>query len=323
MNSKKREREIYKVTLMGSFINVILVIFKFIAGILGGSAAMIADAVHSLSDLLTDMVVLIFVKISNKPQDKDHDYGHGKYETLATVIIGIGMFCVGVMILYDGIDKIIDAWQGAPPPMPGLIALIAALVSILLKEWSYQFTVRTGRRVNSQAVIANAWHNRSDALSSLGTAVGIGGAILLGHQWTVLDPLAAVVVSFFILHTAYQLIKQATGELLEKSLSDHLEDQIVKIAEDEPGVSEVHHLRTRRIGNQYSIEMHVRMPGDITLYESHLHATNIEHHLREVFGQEAYINLHVEPVKIDGKYIEPFIAPFNDGNTSTISKEVN
>ena len=305
MKEKDREKSIYRVTLAGSAVNVVLLVFKFVAGFLGGSAAMIADAVHSLSDFITDVIVLLFVKLSSKPEDSDHDYGHGKYETLATSLIGLALMFVGVMIMYNGVCSIASAIMGNPLPQPGMIALAAALVSIALKEWAYRFTVKVGRKCESQAVIANAWHHRSDALSSIGTAVGIGGAILLGEKWAVLDPIAAVVVSVFIIRTAWQLTKQSAGELLEQSLPADMEREIVDIVAREPMTSEVHHLRTRRIGSHIAIEMHLRMPGDISLYESHQHATNIEQKLRKRFGASTHIGLHVEPLKINGKYVAP------------------
>ena len=305
MKEKDREKSIYRVTLAGSAVNVVLLVFKFVAGFLGGSAAMIADAVHSLSDFITDVIVLLFVKLSSKPEDSDHDYGHGKYETLATSLIGLALMFVGVMIMHNGVCSIASAIMGNPLPQPGMIALAAALVSIALKEWAYRFTVKVGRKCESQAVIANAWHHRSDALSSIGTAVGIGGAILLGEKWTVLDPIAAVVVSVFIIRTAWQLTKQSAGELLEQSLPADMEREIVDIVAREPMTSEVHHLRTRRIGSHIAIEMHLRMPGDISLYESHQHATNIEQKLRKRFGASTHIGLHVEPLKINGKYVAP------------------
>lgn len=296
METKEREKRIYRVTLMGSVVNVILLVFKFIAGILGGSAAMIADAVHSLSDFLTDIVVIAFVRISSKPEDEDHDYGHGKYETLATSIIGLALLMVGLYIFYNGARQIWDVMHGAEIEQPGLVALIAAIVSILLKEWTYRFTVSVGKKVESQAVIANAWHHRSDALSSIGTAIGIGGAILLGKGWAVLDPVAALVVSVFIVKTALGLLTTSSGELLEKSLPKEVEKEIVDIVESEPEVSEVHHLCTRRIGNNIAIEMHIRMPGEISLKDSHTRASDIERMLRQHFGKHTHINLHVEPL---------------------------
>ena len=291
--------------MAGSAVNVVLLVFKFVAGFFGGSAAMIADAVHSLSDFITDVIVLLFVRLSSKPEDSDHDYGHGKYETLATSLIGLALLCVGVMIMYNGVHSIVSAVMGNHLPQPGMIALAAALVSIALKEWAYRFTAKVGRECESQAVVANAWHHRSDALSSIGTAVGIGGAILLGDKWAVLDPIAAVVVSVFIIRTAWQLTKKSAGELLEQSLPAEMEREIVDIVAREPMASEVHHLRTRRIGSHIAIEMHLRMPGDISLYESHQHATNIEQELRKRFGASTHIGLHVEPLKINGKYVAP------------------
>ncbi len=297
METKEREKKIYRVTLTGSVVNVILLVFKFIAGILGGSAAMIADAVHSLSDFLTDIIVIAFVRISSKPEDEDHDYGHGKYETLATSIIGLALLMVGLYIFYNGARQIWDVMHGAEIEQPGLVALIAAIVSILLKEWTYRFTASVGKKVESQAVIANAWHHRSDALSSIGTAIGIGGAILLGKGWAVLDPVAALVVSVFIVKTALGLLSTSSGELLEKSLPKEVEKKIVEIVESEPEVSKVHHLCTRRIGNNIAIEMHIRMPGEISLKDSHTRASNIERKLRQHFGEHTHINLHVEPLK--------------------------
>lgn len=305
MTNKTRERSIYKVTLAGGAINVALVIFKFTAGIIGGSAAMIADAVHSLSDFLTDIVVLIFVHISNKPQDEDHDYGHGKYETLATSIIGLALLAVGILIFYNGLTKVLACIHGTQLHTPGAIAFWAAILSIVFKEFAYQFTVKVGKQVDSQAVIANAWHHRSDAFSSIGTAIGIGGAILLGKQWTVLDPIAAIIVSFFIVKVAWKLTSSTVDELLEKSLPKEVEDEIKQTVMSEDGVSELHHLRTRRIGNHYAIEMHIRMPGEISLFAAHSHASSIEKRIKEQYGEETHVGIHVEPVKINGVYESP------------------
>ena len=246
---------------------------------------------------MTDIVVLLFVKISSKPEDKDHDYGHGKYETLATSMIGVALLCVGLYILYSGAYRMWTAFKGSPIEQPGIVALWAALFSIVMKEWTYRFTAKVGKEVESQAVVANAWHHRSDALSSIGTAVGIGGAIFLGKEWAVLDPIAAVVVSIFIIRTAAMLVSGALDELLEKSLPDEEERKIEDIVHSEPEVSDMHHLCTRRIGNRIAIEMHLRMPGEISLNESHAHATNIERKLRNHFGERTHINIHVEPLK--------------------------
>ena len=305
MDESSREKKIYRVTLKGSAVNVVLLVSKFVAGIVCGSAAMIADAVHSLSDFLTDFVVVIFVKLSAKPQDEDHDYGHGKYETLATAFIGILLFFVGAMIMYNGAKSIYSAFRGEVLPVPGVVALVVALLSIALKEWAYRFTVKVGKEVDSQAVVANAWHHRTDAFSSVATAAGVGAAYFGGEKWAVLDPVAAVLVSVFIIKTAYDLITQAVGELLEKSLPPDVEDRIVQIAESEPEVTDIHGLKTRRIGSRIAIEMHLRMPGNISLYHAHCHVSNIEDSLKKEFGNETHIAIHFEPQKIDGKYCNP------------------
>ena len=292
-----RDQKIYRVTLTGSIVNMILLVMKFVAGILGNSAAMIADAVHSLSDFLTDIVVIALVKLSSKPADKDHDYGHGKYETIATSIIGMALVVVAVMLAWNGIDKIIFVIKGGVAESPGMIAFIAAIVSILLKEWVFRVTKKVALEVDSQALEANAWHHRSDALSSIGTAIGIGGAVLLGNSFAVLDPIAAVIVSVFIFIAAYRLLRQASGELLEESLPKETEDKIEEIVYRDSLVSDIHNLHTRRIGSIIAIEMHLRLPGDISLEESHRHATAIERALRDEFGKGTHIMLHIEPVK--------------------------
>ena len=286
-----REKGIYRVTIVGSVVNFLLLLFKFFAGIMGHSAAMLADAVHSLSDFVTDIIVIVFVRISSKPEDEGHDYGHGKYETLATAIIGIILLGVGFGIFWNGASSIYRFLHGGSLQEPGMLALIAALVSVAFKEALYRYTVFKGKRLNSQAVVANA------CLSSIGTAMGIGGAILLGNHWRVLDPIAAVVVSFFIMKVAVKLLIPCVDELLEKSLPADVENEIQKIILSFPGVSSPHHLRTRRIGNYYAIEVHVRMDGKITLEEAHRTATAIENTLKEQFGKGTHVGIHVEPVK--------------------------
>lgn len=302
-----RQKETYRVTIAGSIINILLLAFKFAAGILGHSAAMIADAIHSLTDFVTDAIVLVFVRLGSKPTDRDHDYGHGKYETLASAIIGVSLLVVGMMICYSGVTKTYHAMCGEPLQQPGFIALAAAVASVVLKEWAYRFTVRVGRRCHSEAVVANAWHHRSDALSSVGTTVGIGGAIILGEKWAVLDPLTAIVVSFFIMKAAWSVLSKAVGELTDGSLPKETEDEIEKIVSEDKEVSVVHNLCTRRIGNRIAIEMHVRMPGETSLYVAHHHATEIEKRLKQRFGADTHISIHLEPVKVNGHYEDPAV----------------
>ena len=291
-----RSKEIYKVTIIGGIINVVLLLFKFVAGFLGNSAAMMADAVHSLSDFVTDAIVIICIRISGKPQDKSHDYGHGKYETLALTIIGMMLLAVAMAIVYGGLTKIISWAKGEPLEAPGMLALWAALLSIVLKEGIYRYSMVKAHQLNSQAVEANAWHHRSDALSSVGTAVGIGGAIFLGQRWTVLDPLASVIVGLFIVKVALDLFRNGIGDLMEQSLPDAIEEEILQLVASLPDVVEPHELRTRRIGNHYAIELHILMDGDITLREAHDKASEVEELLRNHYGEDTHVAVHVEPI---------------------------
>ena len=299
-----RVQRITRITVVGTIVNTLLLAFKFLAGILGGSAAMLADAVHSLSDFLTDIVVLVFVKISNRPADRKHSYGYGKYETLATLCIGIALLAVGIGIAVDGVEKIIQVCNGETLAQPGWIAFWAAIASIALKELTYWLTIRVAKQVDSEALRANAWHHRSDALSSIGTGLGIGGAILLGQKWTILDPIAALVVSVFIVLTALRLTYGAIGEFLEQSLPEENENEIRAIVAADKELSELHHLCTRRLGNRVAIEMHLRMPGNTPLTIAHKHASAIEQQLKQRFGDQTHINIHLEPTKVNGKYEE-------------------
>ena len=292
-----REKEIYKVTLAGSAVNMVLTVFKFVAGIVGHSAAMLADAVHSLSDFLTDLIVLAFVRISSKPADERHDYGHGKFETLATALIGVMLLIVAGGIIFRAGGSVASWLRGEDLAKPGSLALWAAVISILMKEITYQFTVRKGRKLNSSVVEANAWHHRSDALSSIGALVGIGGAILLGDRWTVLDPLASLVVGCFIIHAAWKLLKNCIDDLTDASLPQSVEKEILNIVTAYPDVQDPHNLRTRRIGDHYAIEIHIRMDGDLSLVEAHARSHDIEMALKERFGKETHVAVHVEPVK--------------------------
>lgn len=292
----ERSRQIYKITLVGGAVNVILLVFKFMAGIMGHSAAMVADAIHSLSDFVTDLVVIFFVHISGKPQDRSHEYGHGKYETLAMTIIGFALLAVAVGIVLGGATKI-AAWAGgAQLRAPGMLALWAALLSIVLKEATFRYSMAEARKLHSQAVEANAWHHRSDALSSIGTAVGIGGAIFLGQRWTVLDPIASVLVGLFIIKVAVFLLRDGIGDLMEHSLPDEVENEILQLAASVPGVAEPHDLHTRRIGNHYAIELHILMDGNMPLREAHDKASEVEDLLRNHYGEETHIAVHVEPI---------------------------
>lgn len=292
-----REQAIYKATWIGFFVNVLLSVGKLIAGFVGRSGAMIADGVHSVSDFATDIVVLLFVRISAKPKDEDHDYGHGKYETLATVVIGVALAAVAIGILVDSAERIAQVLRGESIARPGIVALVAAAVSIVAKEALYWYTMLTAKRVDSPALKANAWHHRSDAFSSIGTLIGIGGAYFLSEQWRVLDPIAAIVVGALIIKVAYDLVMPGLNELLERSLPKEQEDEIVALVLADKRLSDVHNLKTRRIGAGIAVELHVRVQGNMTVNESHAITRNIEQLLRQQYGDRTQVIIHIEPLK--------------------------
>ena len=258
---------------------------------------MVADAVHSLSDFMTDIIVLLFVGISAKPQDTSHDYGHGKFETLATLFISLALVAAAIGIIVSGAVKFALWLKGASLPIPGSLAFWVAILSILVKEGMYQYTVHKGRKLDSAALKANAWHHRSDALSSVAAAVGIGGALLLGGRWAVLDPLASIVVGAMLLSVAWEILRPSLGELTDASLPDEAEKEILDVIGAFPDVSEPHNLRTRRIGNRIAIEAHIRMDGALSLQEAHERTTDIENKLKERFGKDTLVTLHTEPTK--------------------------
>lgn len=290
-------KDIYRITFIGFIINILLTIFKFSAGILGRSSAMIADAVHSLSDLASDIIVLIFARIAGKPVDESHRYGHGKFETFSTFIVGVILAFAGIGILWEAVSKIIDFFNGELTTSPEIIALIAAAVSIIVKEILFWATLKVGKTQNSQMVIANAWHHRTDAMSSVATLFGIGGAIFLGKNWIILDPLAAGLVSIFIIRVAYKIIKPAVNDLLERSLPPDTRDEIISIVSSTKDVQNPHNIRTRRIGNNFAIEIHIYIDKDMSVQKSHDVTLVVEQKLKDRFGEQTHVVIHVDPAQ--------------------------
>lgn len=290
-----REKTIARVTAWGALVNFALAALKLAAGLLGRSSAMVADAVHSFSDLVSDAIVLVMVRVSSKGQDKGHDFGHGKFETLATVAVAILLFFVGVRLMVGGIGKIRLVLDGGELPSPDSIALWAAVVSIAVKEALYWWTSVTGKKVNSPAMISNAWHHRSDALSSIGSALGIGGAMLLGGKWAVLDPIVGCIISIFILAVAVKMVVPALDELTEGSLPDETEEEIERIICSVDGVENVHELKTRKNGPDIIIAAHIVVNAAMSVAVAHRLTEIAESKLREKFGQKTQISLHVEP----------------------------
>lgn len=295
MNGTDRLKDIRSITIWGAVVNIALTVAKIVAGVVGRSAAMIADGIHSLSDLLSDIVVLVFTHISSKGKDRDHSFGHGKFETLATLIVSIILVVVGAKLMSGGIKSIISVVNGEVIPKPGYIALAAAVISIVAKEILYQATVKVGKEVNSPVVVANAWHHRSDALSSIGALIGIGGAIILGDKWTVLDPIASCCISIAIIVIAVKMALPSLSELLETSLPEDIEAEIVRTASEISGVRDIHELKTRRNGISFIIDAHITVDPSISIVEAHDIATNVEEALQLKYGNETQISIHMEP----------------------------
>lgn len=295
MNGTDRLKDIRSITIWGAVVNIALTVAKIVAGVVGRSAAMIADGIHSLSDLLSDIVVLVFTHISSKGKDRDHSFGHGKFETLATLIVSIILVVVGAKLMSGGIKSIISVVNGEVIPKPGYIALAAAVISIAAKEILYQATVKVGKEVNSPVVVANAWHHRSDALSSIGALLGIGGAIILGDKWTVLDPIASCCISIAIIVIAVKMALPSLSELLETSLPEDIEAEIIRTASEIPGVRDIHELKTRRNGISFIIDAHITVDPSISIVEAHDIATNVEEALQLKYGNETQISIHMEP----------------------------
>lgn len=290
-----REKKAARVTWVGFFTNLILSAAKIVAGVVGRSSAMVADGIHSLSDFVTDFIVIIFIKISAKNEDSDHPYGHGKFETFATMLISFALFIVAIGIFYSGSVKIYEVLNGRTIERPTYLALVMAAVSIVVKEGLYWYTIIVGRKIESPAVIANGWHHRSDAFSSIGTLIGISGAMFLGERWRILDPITSVIVGIFIIGVAYKLARPSIQELLEMSLPQEIERNIEQKIQETPGVITFHHLRTRKNGNTFIIDMHIKVDARSSIVEAHDIATHVENNLKAAFGKRTQVNVHIEP----------------------------
>jgi cation diffusion facilitator family transporter len=290
-----------RVTAIGSIVNLLLSAAKLAAGIIGHSQAMIADAVHSLSDFATDIVVIFGMFAAARPRDEGHKYGHGKFETLATTIIGIALLAVGVGIFASGARDIWDFAHGRRIGEPGLFPLLMAIVSIISKEALYRYTLFEAKRLDSNPMMANAWHHRSDALSSIGAGLGIAGARFLGEHWRLLDPAAAVVVSIFVLKVGVSIARKGLNELLESSLGSDMEEKILLLVSAVPGVRQPHNLRTRALGNSIAVDIHIRVDEKLSVADGHSIADRVEKELRRNYGSDMHVSVHVEPFSTIGR----------------------
>lgn len=288
-------RQIQKVTFIGLWINVVLVILKLSVGYWGNSDALVADGYHSVSDFVTDFIVIIFVAASYKKADMEHPYGHGKFETVAAVLIGVILFGVGVFIGYDGCSTLIGSLRGEVLLQPDILTLYVALLSILMKEFCYRYTIVYGKRLGSAALVANAWHHRSDAISSVATVIGVSFALFMGKQWCIMDSLASILIALMICFSAIKVAIPSVKELLETSLPDEVINKMYDAIYSVPGVMKVHNLRSRRIGHSYVVDVNIHVNSEITVKEGHDVATKVENRLWQEFGNDMIIYVHIEP----------------------------
>jgi len=281
-----------KVTLLGLFINTFLILLKFSAGIFGDSQALIADAVHSISDLFTDAVVLLGIKIGSKPPDEEHHFGHARIETLASAIVGLALIGTAVFL---GIDAALNIHRHTEYHPTG-IALIGAGVSIALKEALYRYTVLIGRRMKSQLIVANAWHHRSDALSSIAVLLGVGGT-LIKPSWHILDACAALIVSFFIIKVGLDILWKTLREFTDTAPRPEILEKLMQISRAVEGVMDAHDLRVRTSGGFYQAEIHIVVDGQLTVVEGHRIAKTVERCLEQEMDELDRVIVHVDPAE--------------------------
>lgn len=284
------------VTWVGFWVNAALGVAKIVGGILGRSSALIADGIHSFSDFVSDIIVLAMVGAARRRPDSHHQYGHGRYEALATLLLGVVLIIVAIGLGYDGIERIIAVAHGEELPRPGMVALIILVASIVSKEWLYHYTRRAGERIHSDAVVANAWHHRSDAFSSVATLIGVAGAMFLGPHWRVLDPIAAVVVAVFIVVVGVKLCMPALRELLGASLPEEQQKLVLKAIGHTPGVTACHALRTFKSGNDVFVDIHILVSPDLTVRRAHAIAEAAEEAVAKALPEfHTHVTAHIEP----------------------------
>jgi cation diffusion facilitator family transporter len=285
-----REKYLRKVTWIGFLINIFLSALKFAAGYFGKSQAVIADAVHSLTDTTTDLAVIAGSHYWSRPPDDCHPYGHRRLETLITVFIGIMLAAAGIGIGWEAISTLQERHSEAP----GWIAFFAALVSILSKEILYRWTAAAGKRIKSPALAANAWHHRTDAISSLPVLIAVGGAILF-PTWSFLDHVGAVVVSIFVLHAAMKIIWPGISELIDAGAPEEIREKITALAYENQGVQEVHDVRTRYVSSSMQVDLHIVVNGSISVRNGHFIADNVKDCIIARIPEVLDVVVHVDP----------------------------
>lgn len=291
-NMEQEKKTAMRVSAVTIVWNVILSIFKLIAGIVGHSGAMISDAVHSASDVFSTIIVILGINIASRQSDDDHQYGHDRLECVAAILLAVVLFATGIGIGIGGINKIITGTSGKDE-IPGMIALLAAVASILVKESMFWYTRSAAKKINSGALMADAWHHRSDALSSIGALIGIGGARL---GFPVLDPIASVIICVFIVKAAYDIFKDAVDKMVDKSCDEETEEKMRQLIKEQTGVLKVDVLRTRLFGAKMYVDIEIAADGDITLREGHEIAQVVHDKVEEEFPLVKHCMVHVNPL---------------------------
>jgi cation diffusion facilitator family transporter len=284
-----------QVSWLSIVINLFLSVFKLIAGIVARSNAMISDAVHSASDVFTTFVVLIGVKVASKEADDDHPFGHERLESIAGIILSVILGGTGLLSGYAGIKKIMLGMEGSLES-PGLLALIAAVVSIVVKEAMFWYTKGIAKKVSSTALMADAWHHRSDALSSVGSLIGIGGAML---GFAIMDPIASLVICLFILSAAFTIMRDATNQLVDKGCDEDTIHQIEEVIINVEGVILIDSIRSRIFGNKIYLEVEIGCKSNLTLMQSHSIAEEVHEQIEHKFPNVKHIHVHVNPHEIE------------------------
>lgn len=283
-----------RISKLSIIVNVLLSLFKLFAGIFAHSGAMISDAIHSASDVFSTFIVMIGVTVSNKQSDNEHPYGHERFECIASIILAALLLVTGIGIGKTGLKTILSGNYEALKA-PGLLALIAAVVSIIVKEWMYQITRSTAKKINSGALMADAWHHRSDALSSIGAFIGILGA-RMGIM--VLDSVASVVICIFIAKAAYDVFMDAVNKMVDKSCDTELIAEMKKVISAESGVVAIDDIRTRLFGSKIYVDIEISADGNLSLNEAHTIAEHVHDSIESNFTDVKHCMVHVNPITI-------------------------
>ena len=284
------EKTATRVSLVSVAGNTALALFKLLAGLLAHSGAMISDAVHSFSDVLSSFIVIIGVRLSAREADREHPYGHERFECVAAIVLAVVLAMTGLLIGTRAVESI--GAEAAAPTVPGLLALIAAAVSIACKEAMYWYTRHYAKRLNSSALMANAWHHRSDALSSVGALVGIAGARL---GYPIMEPIASLVICLFILKAAYDIFKDATGKMVDRACDAETERRLAECVRRQPEVLGIDRLQTREFGSRVYVDLEIRVAGTLPLVEAHAIAEQVHDRIEADFPSVKHIMVHVNP----------------------------